>query len=147
MTPAEPNRIRELAMAFRQARALMSAVELEVFTALAERELDAEGLAERLSISRRGARDFFDALVALQLLERGDTGLYRNSAEADLYLDRAKASYIGDELRHAGVRLYRHWDRLTDALKTGLAHSEAEDGSLYPGLYRQPAAAEAFLKA
>ena len=55
--------ILELGYAFRGAKALMSAVELGVFTALAEGPLDGGALRQRLGLAERGARDFFDALV------------------------------------------------------------------------------------
>jgi hypothetical protein len=52
--------------------------------------------------------DFFDALVALHLLERED-GKYRNTPETDLYLDQAKATYIGRWLEMTNDRLYPLW--------------------------------------
>jgi len=67
------------------------------FSATCER--DAAGVVGvavggRLGIHRRSARDFLDALVALGFLRRtGNT--YANTPETDLFLDRAKPSYIG----------------------------------------------------
>ena len=52
-------------------------------------------------IAERGARDFFDALVASGMLDRDGAGRYANTADTDVYLDRAKPSYIGGELEHA----------------------------------------------
>ena len=62
--------------------------------------LDAETLRVRLGLHQRSARDFFDALAALKLLERR-AGKYSNSPEADLFLDRAKPSYVGGYWRCA----------------------------------------------
>jgi len=53
----------------------------------------------------RGARDFFDALVAVGLLDRDSKGRYANASESDCYLVRGKPSYIGGLLRH----LERFW--------------------------------------
>src|SRR5215467_10062027 len=89
------HRLVELGYAFRGAKVLMSAVELGVFTALSQCPADSDTLQRRLGLDKRGARDFFDALVALDLLQRDDQGYYTNSPEADFYLDRHKASYIG----------------------------------------------------
>ena len=50
--------------------------------------------------------DFFDALVALGMLERED-GRYANTPATDLFLDRAKPSYVGGMLEMANARLYR----------------------------------------
>jgi hypothetical protein len=69
------------AMGFWASKTLMSAVELGIFDALASSPLDATALWLRLGIHERGARDFFDALVALGLLQRDNAGLYTNSPE------------------------------------------------------------------
>jgi predicted ArsR family transcriptional regulator len=63
-----PDRIVQLGLAFRGAKTLLSAAELGVFTALAEGPLDLDTLAQQVGIHERGARDFFDALVALGML-------------------------------------------------------------------------------
>src|SRR5262249_43546326 len=89
-----PDAIMALAAGYRAARVLLSAVELGVFTALAESPLDLDALRARIEISDRGARDFFDSLVALKLAERDESGRYRNVPAADLYLDRCKPTYI-----------------------------------------------------
>lgn len=113
-----PDRIMQLGYAFRGAKVLMCAVELDLFTELARAPRDGEALRERLRLHPRGARDFFDALVALGMLER-DGDAYRNTRETDTYLDRRKPTYIGGILRHANHRLYPAWDSLLDALRTG----------------------------
>ncbi len=89
-----PDRIMQLGFGYWGSKTLLSAVELGVFTALAAAPLDAEALRGRLGLHPRGARDFFDALVALGMLERqGDA--YRNTTETAAFLDRDTASYRG----------------------------------------------------
>jgi len=51
----------------------MAAVELGLFEALAKGPKNAEALTNQLGLNGRGARDFFDALVALKLLDRDDS--------------------------------------------------------------------------
>src|SRR4051794_28523045 len=90
-----PEAILELGLAFWGSKALLSAVELGVFSELADAgALDGEALRERLGLHARSATDFFDALVALGMLERED-GLYSNTPATELFLDRAKPSYVG----------------------------------------------------
>src|SRR6059036_3302437 len=89
-----PDRIMQIGMAFWGSKALLSAVELGVFTELAKQPLDAEGLRQRLGLHPRSARDFFDALVALGMLQRAN-GRYADTAETNLFLDQAKSTYIG----------------------------------------------------
>jgi hypothetical protein len=141
-----PDRITKIAHAFRAAKTLLSAVELGVFTVLAEAPLDHDTLGERLGIDKRGARDFFDALVALGLLERDDHDRYANMAETDLYLDRRKPTYIGGELEHFNSYVYPHWNLLTTALRTGRPQSGSRAAGHYAALYTNPSAVETFAK-
>ena len=140
------DRIVKLAFAFREAKVVLSAVELDVFTVLAEGPLDLEELRRRLAIDRRGARDFFDALVALGLLERYENGRYANTPDSDLYLDRRKPTYIGGEFNHVNTQLYGRWSSLTAALRTGQAQSGAGAAGNYPAFYSDPVTLEAFLQ-
>ena len=145
----EPNldRIMQLGLGFWGSNTLLSAIELGVFTELSERALDADTLTERLGLHSRSALDFFDALVALGMLERSD-GQYSNTPETDLFLDRNKPSYIGGMLEMANNRLYRFWGSLTEGLRTGKPQNEVnEGGSLFESLYADPAVLEEFLKA
>jgi hypothetical protein len=66
-----PEGILQLGLGFWGSKTLLSAVELGVFTHLAQGPLSAQTLSDRLGLSRRGAGDFLDALVALGMLERG----------------------------------------------------------------------------
>jgi hypothetical protein len=96
-------------------KTLLSAVELGVFTALAKGPLDAGVLRARLRLHPRSTRDFFDALVALGLLDRHD-GLYASTPETNAFLDRAKPTYIGAYLEMLDARLYGFWGSLTEAI-------------------------------
>ena len=89
-----PEKIIQTAIGFFAGKTLLSANELGVFTELAKGPLDLESLRKRFGLNFRGARDFFDALVALGMLERRD-GIYSNTPETDQFLDRAKPGYIG----------------------------------------------------
>lgn len=142
-----PGRIMELGLGFWQSKALLSAIELGVFTALAEGPSDGDTLMARLALHPRSARDFLDALVALGMLDRnGD--VYANTAETDLFLDRNKASYVGGMLEMANARLYPFWGRLTNALLTGEPQNEARTGGDFFGaLYEDPDRLHQFLHA
>jgi hypothetical protein len=141
-----PDRIVKLGLAFRAAKALLSAVELGIFTALAEDSLDLDALRMRVGIDERGARDFFDALVALGMLERDERGRYANTPETNFYLDRQKPTYIGGELDHFNTYVYPHWNLLTPALRTGKPQSGARATGHYSALYADHAALETLIK-
>ncbi len=142
-----PTGILRLGLGFWDSKTLLSAVELGLFTELAKGPLHSESLRARLDLHQRSARDFFDALVALGLLERND-GYYCNTPQTDLFLDRAKPSYIGGLLEMANARLFKHWANLTTGLKSGEPQNEvsqAEDS--FAAMYADPARLKQFLTA
>ena len=113
-----PDKFIQMGMGFWAAKAIMSAVELGVCTELAKSPKNADSLAKSLGLQGRGSRDFFDALVALSVIER-DGDIYRNTPEADHFLDKNKTTYIGGILEMSSKRLWEPWSKLTDALRTG----------------------------
>ena len=143
-----PESIMQLGQGYWASKTLLSAVDLGLFTVLAaDGPLDGEELRKRLDLHERSARDFFDALVALGMLERDDQG-YRNTPETDLFLDRAKPTYFGGLLEMSEARLYGFWGSLTDGLKTGEPQNEAKTGGdLFDTLYSDPERLRGFLKA
>jgi hypothetical protein len=143
-----PDQIMQIGLGFWASKTLLSAVEMELFTELARQPASGEAIADRLGLHRRSSRDFLDALVALGLLERRD-GVYRNTPSTDVFLDKSKPSYIGGILEMANSRLYRFWDNLTEALRTGQLQNEAKSGEMpfFQALYADRARLEGFLAA
>jgi hypothetical protein len=142
--PVTPDHIFKVAYAFREAKALLTAVELGVFTALADGPMEYERLRNWIGLHERGARDFLDSLVALGLLYRQEDGRYRNSAEADIYLTRSSPNYIGGLLDHLNTREYPHWMFLTRALQTGNPQFGDPSKGPYGGGYPYQGGAETF---
>jgi hypothetical protein len=142
-----PDGIMTLGFGFWSSKTLLSAVELGVFTELATGALDGEALRQRLGLHARSARDFFDALVALGMLDRRD-GLYTNTPETELFLDRAKPSYLGGLLEMMNARLYPFWGSLTEGLRTGDPQNEAKTGGdLFEAIYTDQTLLRQFLGA
>ena len=142
-----PEPIMQLGMAFWGSKTLLSAIELDVFGALAKGPRNGTTLAGELGLHDRSARDFLDALVALGMLDR-DGDEYRNTHATDLFLDRAKPSYVGGLLEMANARLYPFWGSLTEALRTGEMQNEAKAGGDHFGaLYESPERLKQFLGA
>ena len=141
-----PEKILQTGLAFWPSKTLLSAVEMGVFTELAQGPEPHDSLAGRLGLHPRASRDFLDTLVALGFLTRsGD--VYANTPETDLFLDRRKPSYVGGILEMANRRLYPFWANLTEALRTGLPQNEAKSGAagLFETLYATPARLREFL--
>ncbi|MCP3709949.1 acetylserotonin O-methyltransferase [Paraburkholderia sp. CNPSo 3274] len=144
---ASPQKLLQLAMGFWASKTLLSAVELDLFTILGSGPRTAPQLMDELQLHPRSAHDFLDALVALGLLDRDD-GLYRNSAEAGAFLDRAKPGCIAGFLLMTNNRLYPFWGALTEALRTGLPQNEAKQGGdPFQAIYRDERGLREFLGA
>ena len=145
-TPATPQRILELAFAFRKSKALLSAVELGLFAALAEGPLDAAALAARLEVHERGARDFFDALLALELLDRDACGRYCNAPDCALFLDHRQPTYIGGALEYLNARVYPGWNSLTAALRAGSPQAGPFAAGGFAAFHADASASDDFLR-
>lgn len=132
-----PDHLLNVAFSFAASKAVLSAVELGVFTRVAQAgPQTAEELTASLQLHPRAARDFFDALVALRFFDRDGAGRYRNTPAADLYLDRAKPTYLAGMMEMANARLYKFWGNLTEGLKTGTPQNELRDEpDLFDRLY------------
>jgi len=142
-----PEAILQLGLGFWGPKTLLSALELDLFSALAAAPLDAETLRQRLGLHQRSARDFFDALVALGMLERRD-GRYANTPATARFLDRAQPAYIGGMLEMANARLYPFWGALTEGLRTGQPQNEAKTGgNFFSALYQDPERLRQFARA
>lgn len=147
MSAATPEHIMKLGTGFWASKTLLSAVELGVFSTLAGAPADLPALEKKLGLHQRSARDFLDALVALKVLQR-QNGVYRNTADADLFLDKAKPSYVGGLLEMLNARLYGFWGSLTEALRTGEVQNEAKEGrDFFGALYAAPERLREFLGA
>jgi hypothetical protein len=145
-SPVTPDHILQSGFAWWGSKTLLSAIDLGVFSELAAAgSLRGDELRDRLGLHPRGARDFFDALVALEFLERED-GRYRNTPATDAFLDRAKPAYVGDFLQMAGNR--PTWHGLSAALRTGEPQHEGVGGDdFFDAVYPDPEKVGEFLRA
>src|SRR5215470_15682693 len=142
-----PEAIMQLGFGYWGSKTLLSAVELGLFTELAKGPLALDDIRTRLGLHERSVRDFLDALVALGMLMRKDAK-YANTPATELYLDRAKPTYMGGMLEMMSARLFRFWADLTEGLRTGEPQNEAKrGGDLFGILYSDPQRLEQFLAA
>jgi hypothetical protein len=147
----DPSHIMQIGMGFWASKALLSAVELGLFTLLGQEPLTAKQLGNALGLSDRAVPDFPDALVALRLLSRdgnGPAALYSNTPEGAVFLDRKSPAYLSGILEMSNARLYGFWGGLTPALKTGAPQNETKDGeSFFAKLHESPERLEQFMAA
>jgi hypothetical protein len=139
-------------MGFFASKALLSAVELGVFTQLGSGAKTGAELERALGLHPRATYDFLDTLVAIGMLERdgdGPSARYANTPATALYLDRSSPRYVGGILEMANARLYRFWADLTPALRTGQPQNEVRHSGkpMFDELYADPARLEQFMDA
>jgi hypothetical protein len=147
-----PGRIFQIGMGFWAAKALLSAVELGVFTELAAGSRTGPELERTLGLHPRATFDFLDTLVSLGLLGREGNGpgaRYGNTPETAAFLNRKSAEYVGGILEMANARLFRFWADLTPALRTGKPQNEIKHSGkpVFEELYADPARLEQFMDA
>lgn len=146
----DPSPILQTAFGFWSSKVLLSAVELKLFTILRDRKLTGAELGNEIGLHPRGISDFFDSLVAMKFLERDGDGTgarYYNTALTALYLDRNSPRYVGGILEMLNGRLFKFWNDLPEALRTGKPQNETKHGNkgMFEELYSDPARLEQFL--
>ena len=144
--------ILQTAFSFWSSKVLLTAVEFGLFTRLGTRRLTAPELGRELELHPRGTYDFFDALVAMGFLGRegdGPSGKYHNTEAGLLYLDQAGPRYVGGILVMLNARLFRFWNDLPHALRTGKPQNEVKHGQkgMFEELYADVPKLEQFMGA
>lgn len=147
-----PSAILQTAFSFWSSKVLLTAVEFGVFTRLANRELTGAELGAELKLHPRAIADFFDALVAMRFLQRegeGPQAKYLNTPESALFLDERSPRYIGGILVMLNARLFKFWNDLPEALRTGKPQNEVKHGQkgMFEELYADLPSLEQFMGA
>ena len=147
-----PSNILQTAFGFWHSKVLLTAVEFGLFSKLAGRSLTGAELGAELQLHPRAIADFFDALVAMKFLERAGDGpeaKYFNTPEGALFLDAASPRYIGGILIMLNARLFKFWNDLPEALRTGRPQNEVKHGQkgIFEELYSDLPKLEQFMGA
>ena len=150
--PQDPGPILQTAFAFWNSKVLLTAVEFGLFTKLGRRRLTGTELGGELGLHPRGIADFFDALVAMKFLDRDGVGLeakYFNIPAGNLYLNQDSPRYVGGILVMLNARLFKFWNDLPEALRTGRPQNEIKHGTktIFEELYAELPKLEQFLGA
>jgi (2Fe-2S) ferredoxin/2-polyprenyl-3-methyl-5-hydroxy-6-metoxy-1,4-benzoquinol methylase len=118
---ALPDEWNETVRGYQTSRIVLSAVELDVFSAVGRAGASArvERLALDTATSVRGLEILLDALVALGLL-RKQAAVYANGPVAARYLCQGSADDARDALCH-NLSLWQTWSGLSDCVRSGSA--------------------------
>lgn len=147
-----PSCILQTAFGFWNSKVLLTAVEFGLFTKLSDRELTGAELGAELQLHPRAIADFFDALVAMRFLGRegdGPQAKYFNTPEGFMFLDETSPRYIGGILIMLNARLFKFWNDLPEALRTGKPQNEIKHGQkgMFEELYSNLPRLEQFMGA
>jgi hypothetical protein len=149
-----PENIMKIGTGFWASKILLTAVNFQLFTTLAERKtMKAKEVKDILGFkcTDRNVYDFLDALTVFGFLKREgilDTAIYSNTIDTDTFLDKKKPSYIGGILEMMNNRLYGFWGNLGEGLLTGLPQNEAKRSEDFFGLiYSDPEKLKEFTNA
>lgn len=122
--PPSPQLFFETANAFQKTEALRTAIELGLFTAIADSKQTAEAIAVACKASSRGTRILCDFLVVNGFLTK-ENGRYSLTRDSAVFLDQRSPAYLGGALRFLNmpktIEAYQH---LTEIVRKGGTVSE-----------------------
>lgn len=150
-----PAGIMQTGTGFWASKILLTAVNFQLFTHLAKRgAMTAKEVKSLLNFNclDRHVYDLLDTLTYFGFLKREgllETASYGNSPDTDLFLDKAKPSYIGGLLEMLNDRLYGFWGNLEEALQTGKCQNEVRGGGVpfFETIYKDPEKLKGFVNA
>lgn len=92
--PPSPALLFETLSAYQRSAALKGAIELDVFTAIAQGHATVPAIAESCQASERGMRILLDYLVIIGFLTKSE-GEYGLTPDSAIFLDRRSPAYMG----------------------------------------------------
>ncbi len=113
-----PEELMQIVRGFQESRAILSAIELDIFSALGD-GANASSVAARLATDPRATEMLLNALTAMGLLTK-DNGIFRNTRTTARYLSAASPDNARESLMHT-VNLWTRWTTLTDCVCSGTA--------------------------
>ena len=119
MNRPTPERIFATLTAYQSTAALRAAIDLSVFTLIAEGARDAVALASKSAASERGIRMLCDYLTVQGFLTKSDN-TYGLTQESAVFLDRHSPAYMGSAAEFlGGERSFANFRELTAAVRKG----------------------------
>lgn len=114
-----PGRLFQTISAYQSSAAMKAAIDLDVFTAIADRQTTAEQIAQRTGAAERGIRILCDFLTVIGFLTKTNSQ-YGLAPDAAVFLDRRSPAYMGSVADFLGTsELLNAFQHLTDAVRKG----------------------------
>jgi SAM-dependent methyltransferase len=111
-----------------RSRALVAAVELDVFTHIAAGNRTVKEVAEAAAASQRGIANLLDALVTIHYLRKTGSR-YTLQPVSAAFLVRGKKTYIGASAEPFALT-WNVWEHLTETVRTGRPHEAINDAEI-----------------
>jgi len=118
-----PDDLNQIIRAYQESRAVLTAVELDVFTAV-QTGATAADAAQTLSTDPRATEMLLNALAAMKLLEK-TSGVFRPTPASARYLTAGGKDAARAAVMHS-VHLWNRWSTLTECVRTGTAVTRRE---------------------
>jgi (2Fe-2S) ferredoxin/predicted O-methyltransferase YrrM len=120
---ALPDDLNERIRAFQESRAILTALELDLFTAVGDGS-DAVEVAAKLGADPRSTEMLLNALASLRLLVKRE-GVFRNAPAAARYFTAGSRDNARPGLLHT-AHLWQRWSTLTGCVRAGTADARDE---------------------
>jgi (2Fe-2S) ferredoxin/ubiquinone/menaquinone biosynthesis C-methylase UbiE len=120
-----PDDVSELIRGFMPSRAVLTALELDLFTAVGEGGT-AERIAEKIQANTRATKMLLNVLVSLKLLEKRESDYTNTPLSARFFVEGTPDSARTAQLHIANI--WKRWSTLTDAVLAGTAAAQRGDG-------------------
>jgi (2Fe-2S) ferredoxin/predicted O-methyltransferase YrrM len=111
-----PDDLNEMIRGFTPSRAVLTALELDVFTAVGK-GASGKQVAEKIEADPRATEMLLNALVSLKLLEKHN-GTFSNTAGSARFFAEGSPDNARGGLMHT-ANLWHRWSTLTDAVRAG----------------------------
>ena len=125
-----PGRLLQLSGQYWATCTLHAAVKLDVFTAIGDRQISSDDIAQKRNVSKEGITRLLNALTAMNLIEKSDDK-FSNTRAGKIFLSKDSPEYIGYIITHHH-HLVDSWSKLDQAVETGapvrarLSHTSPE---------------------
>ncbi|MEC9152002.1 MAG: methyltransferase [Pseudomonadota bacterium] len=138
-------RMTDLALAFKQTGTILAAIEMDLFTHIANGAGTVDEIAAAMGIDVEKADRLLTACKSMHLVREVD-GQQKNFSDVQRYLVKDSRTYFGDYLEYMAHRDYRAWEHIAQNL-TAEAETNEDDDRTYVSLMQDPKRARDFTEA
>ena len=129
-----PQQLVQMHLGFAPGRVVKTALELNVFSNMAEGKSTVAELAQAAGASERGMRMVLDALGGMGLLSK-NAHAYHLTEIARQFMVRGSPAYMGDYL--TVNQIWESWGHLTESVRTGRPYRAVENQSVAEEFFPQ----------